>query len=242
LLPAKIFSDIDANEFISSVIELPLSEYSTNKSTVWDKQELLDGFKELYSTSDLYKQDGIMSLLLWLFRDNVNIVPNLLILINTLLKISNGKVSINVQQSIVDKETKTITVYDMQKTLLLQIIELLFKVFDNDIDVEEDDSQITYELISKEVDFISIVNTTSWTSPLNRSNDNIIMSVIHNKIESDDFGDIASTVSSLNKVILNTLKVYNMFAQIGNQKMVSILDQPLTYLINFANKVKSLNE
>ena len=150
--------------------------------------------------------------------------------------------SINVQQSIVDKETKTITVYDMQKTLLLQIIELLFKVFDNDIDVEEDDSQITYELISKEVDFISIVNTTSWTSPLNRSNDNIIMSVIHNKIESDDFGDIASTVSSLNKVILNTLKVYNMFAQIGNQKMVSILDQPLTYLINFANKVKSLNE
>jgi hypothetical protein len=242
LLPAKIFSEIDANEFISSVIELPLSEYSTNKSTVWDKQELLDGFKELYSTSDLYKQDGIMSLLLWLFRDNVNIVPNLLILINTLLKISNGKVSINVQQSIVDKETKTVTVYDMQKILLLQIIELLFKVLDNDKDVDEDESEVTYKLISKEADFISIVNTTSWTIPLNRSNDNIIMSVIHNKIESDDFGDIASTVSSLNKVILNTLKVYNMFAQIGNQKMVSILDQPLTYLINFANKVKSLNE
>ena len=130
----------------------------------------------------------------------------------------------------------------MQDNIKFQIIEILFRVFDN-CEMDENPENITNTYISKDAEFQKMMNETKWNEPLNSKSIDIINCVIKNKIDNgkEDFGYIAKVINKVHTVILNVLKMYNMFADIGNQTMVSILDQPLTYLINFNNKLKSLN-
>jgi len=262
LLPTKIFG-IDGSQYIKNITKVPLNMYVQGQVEEWNQQELLDGLKELYIESDIYKQEGLMTLLLWLFRDDVLIVPNLFVLVNVLLSYKNS-VSIDVIKKNVDKFShksglikteeeddensitidgvKTITKYRMQDNIKFQIIEILFRVFDN-CEMDENPENITNTYISKDAEFQKMMNETKWNEPLNSKSIDIINCVIKNKIDNgkEDFGYIAKVINKVHAVILNVLKMYNMFADIGNQTMVSILDQPLTYLINFNNKLKSLN-
>ena len=257
LLPTKIF-DIDGPLYIKNITKVPLNMFVQGQTDEWNQQELLDGLKDLYLESDIYKQDGLMSLILWMFRDDVIIVPNLFVLINVLLSYKNN-VLIDVIKKNVDKYTnkhslikteededenstivdglKTTIKYKMSDSIKFQIIEILIRVF---INTDEETSENTY--ISKDPEFIKLMNETKWNMPLNSKSNDIIYCVIRNTISNDDFGYIANIINKVHTVILNTLKMYNMFADIGNQTMVSILDQPLTYLINFNNKLKSLNK
>ena len=76
---------------------------------------------------------------------------------------------------------------------------------------------------------------------LNRGNSELIRSIIQNTNNVSDFGQLADIINRIHHVILNVLKLNNLFADIGNKTMVGILDQPITYLINYSNKLKSLN-
>jgi len=256
LLPAKIFSELDSVKFISNIIEKPLNVYVSGND--WNKQDILDGLKQLYEESDTFKQNSLMMLLLWYFRDEVLIAPNLYILINVLLSYKDC-VSIDItkkhiekpnHKSLVDKHDdgdedytiidgfKVTTKYKISDVLKFQIIEILFKVLDQEDEPNED---VENQFVSSDKKFQDIVNSQAWNVPLNNKSNDIIYSVIKNNIDTDEFGHIAKIVNKVHKVVLYTLKIYNMFTEIGNQKMVGVLDQALTYLINFNNKLKSLN-
>jgi hypothetical protein len=242
LLPPKIFN-MDGNKYIENILRVPLNVYNS-QDNIWNPQELLDSISELYNESDLYKQNGLMTYLLWLFRDDVLICPNLFILLNVLLSYKNsisietikeGKQSDDDSYQMIDKN-KVYYRYIMTDNVKYQIIELLIKV----LGIEETDDESSNIFLSKDLNKTMI--EVQWNIPLNNMSNEVINCVIKNSIDDkNNFGYIAKIINKVHIVILHILKMYNMFTDIGNMTMVSILDQPLTYLINFNNKLKSLN-
>ena len=277
LLPAKIFkTDCISKTYIERVISLPLNMYMSNNSTEWNICELFDGYKELYQNTNLYNQPGLMLYMLWLFRDDVYIAPNIFMLLYQLINIAANKVikkpiaqdaihpyiedEAHITRSLhiaarrvirshsaapaAEKETRYI--YDLPPITNMMVIELLFRVFDRD-DEEDDDDEIAaptrVTFISNDPTFNNMLVSEIWACPLNMKNNNLIRRVINNqKITANEtFGETADIVNRLHIVILRTLRLYNVFAENGDMRMISILDSPLTKLIAYLNQLKSLN-
>lgn len=259
-LVARIFTTMGA-KYIDNVTNLPLKNFATNTASEWNKQLLLDQLVELYNSDDLYRQSAYMSLLLWLFRDQVEVAINIFTLIDELTKLCTGKVFISNQtinendddnedddnkekdkksKDKKDSKTKTIIVYEMDKTLTLAVVELLFRVLDR---TEGDEEKEPGSFITKLIDFVLSMSSDKWPYPLNMANSDVINCIIQNRIidESADYGYIANVVSRTNNVISGTLKIYNTFKELGQQDVIACIDPALTVLINFNNKLKSLS-
>jgi hypothetical protein len=228
LLPGKIFDNIT---YIVNIIKTPLKIFMNNQSNEWNKQELLDNFKKLYEEDEIYNVDGIMSLLLWLYRDKVNIANNIFVLINELIKYKKHY-NFNIIKSNSDD--------NISINYTQQIIELLIRIFDRDDDI---DNEINDNIVvcSNDNDFVNLINSNIFPIPINRSNSELIKNIIQNNNTIDELGHLAIIVTKIHTIIIDILKMYNLFVEIGNKLIVNILDQPLTYLINYSNKLKSLN-
>ena len=244
LLPAKIF---DNPKYIVDVIETPLSVFMNNQTDQWNKQELLESFKDFYE-DESFKQDGIMTLLLWLYRDEPNIGDNIFVFVDEIVKYrSHVKVDIikNKKEDNDDNDNKSnssneTVSYKMQTNYVYQLVELIMRVFDRADDI---DDEINDEIIicANDEKFVELINSDKFPLSLNRGNSELIRSIIQNTNNVSDFGQLADIINRIHHVILNVLKLNNLFADIGNKTMVGILDQPITYLINYSNKLKSLN-
>jgi len=253
LLPAKIFSPIE-DRYISNVIKYPLNVFSASEP--WNEAEVIESMLAIYNESDLYKQSGYITLLLWYFRDETAIVPNLLILISELTKLTeyvhtsfrkrsddDSDDDINDFKHYTD-DHKMIFINEVPKQISYAIIELLFKVLDRTDDEEENEEPIIVsDLITKHPDFIQIMTSDIWAYRLNTSNNDIIDSVIQNRIVGADEGFelSAKIVIRVHKLIINTLRIYNLFASLGQNIIPNVLESSLIQLINFSNKIKSLN-
>ena len=247
LLPGKIF---ESEQYIKDVIEVPLKLFMENNPlNNWNKQELLNSFQELYMESDLYKQDGIMTLLLWLYRDEPNIAYNIFVLTDELTKY-HQYISIDTTHKLEssanddDDEIKSthsddIVIHKMPQYITFQLVEMLMRVFDREEDPDTEINDLNY--VNSDIKFVEMLTSDKWPLPLNMGNSDIIKCIFQNKIFSDDFGYIAKIIDKVHRVILSILKMYNLFAQIGNQSMINVLEQPLNHLIAFNNKLKSLN-
>lgn len=265
LLPGKIFGNKD---YVSSVVKYPIKEYMSKQP--WDDKALLEDFKQLYNDDDLYKQDGIMSYLLWLYRDEPDIAYNIFILVSELL---NFHKYVKTEEVIVvktsndaehddditlssDKTKSFRTIYKMPTTQINQVIELLIRVFDYDqnvtVDDDDDDNDFNSDVDNESVTdsvleskdtrspFKKMLTSDIWRIPLNMNNNDIIRSVTQKSIVNNTSVDsINEIINRIHHVILCTLKMYNLFAQIGNSKMVSLLNPAINEIISFNNKLKS---
>jgi len=300
LLPTKIYGDINSSQYINSIISVPLNQYVKGLTDEWNdyKQEYLSDLKTIYQESFLFQQNGILSMLLWYFRDDVLVAPNIFNLITVLLKYkysvviettkkyfdkknnfivetfkshiepddrviqSTPNISTKLNKENIDQKTflkfhcdepefdigcvNTVIKYNMPDTLKFQIIELLFKVLiqnepTNDEDKQDEQKDQSIKFVSKDKSFHSILISDIWNVRLNHDCNDVINYIIQNNVNTTDIGQIASVVNRVHTLILHILKIYNLFAKIGNQDIVSVLDQPLTHIINFNNKLKSLN-
>jgi superfamily II RNA helicase len=264
-LASRIFSTM-GSKYIHDVIGIPLKNYMSNTVDEWNKQLLLDQLAELYSSDELYRQPAIMSLLIWLFRDQVDIAINIFVLIDELTRLCAGKVTVSSQtvsgeeidddddapveiksrhqsnttdDSSKQSKSEIVTVYEMNKTVTLAVVELLFRVLDR---TEGDDDIEPGQFVTKSIDFIMSMTSDKWPYPLNMANSDAITCVVQNRIidETGDYGYIANVVSRVNNVITGTLKIYNVFRHLGQQDVIACIDSALTVLINFNNKIKSL--
>jgi hypothetical protein len=249
LLPGKIFG---SNKYILDVVKTPLKVHMDKSSESWNTQELLTDFADLYNACDIYKQDGLMTILLWHYRDVPDVAYNIFVLIDVLLQynkyltIDIVKKSKNTTDDHDNSESEQVNNYKIQPIYLNQLIELLFRIFDRD-EADEgdelDESDVSNLIISTDPKFVEIIRSSNWPVRPNMKNKDIIDCIIRNQIDSsnNNFGYIANVVNRVHSVILNVLKMYNLFAQIGNKYMTGILRLPLDSLINFNNKLKSLN-
>lgn len=263
-LVSRIFSTMGP-KYINDVIGMPLKNYMSGTTDEWNKHILLDQLAELYSSDELYRQPAIMSLLLWLFRDQVDIAINIFVLIDELTRLCEDKVTISSQTlsgeeideddapveiksryhsrapNVSQKVTKSeiVIVYEMNKSLTLAVVELLFRVLDR---TEGDDDIEPGSFVTKLSDFVLSMSSEKWPYQLNMANSDAITCVVQNRIidETGDYGYIANVVSRLNNVITGTLKIYNVFRHLGQQDVIACIDSALTVLINFNNKLKSL--
>ena len=215
LLPGKF---LESEKYIANIVKIPLNYYNNFDITTWNKQELLDNFQILYE-DEIYKQDNMMLMLIWLYRDKPDIATNILTLVNELLKYKNFVKKNN------KKDDNEFNKYMLEIHIHNQLIELLIRIFDRtNADVNED------------------IIDDIFPIPRNTNNTNLIKLILQNNntiIES--FNELIEIANRIHNVILEVLELYNFFASIGNITITSILDHPLNTLINFNNKLRSLN-
>jgi hypothetical protein len=256
LLPGKIFGSKD---YVTNVVKHPIKEYMSGMS--WNHKEILNDFKELYRDDDMYKQDGIMSYLIWLYRDEPDIAYNIFILVMELL---NFQKHVKIEEIPIEKSTNESdydddvtfsadkkrcyrTVYKMPTTQINQVIELLIRVFDYNqsneneevIDTDNEENS-TKESKDTKSPFEKMLTSDIWRIPLNMNNTDIIKSVTQKSIVSCcSIENTNEIINRLHHVILCSLKLHNLFAQIGNSNLVSVLNPAINEIINFNNKLKS---
>lgn len=265
LLPCKIYENI-TSDYIIRVIEIPLNHFmQQNSPEIYDKSKILVAFNQLYSSDELLQQNSVMSLLLWLFRDEVYVAPNIFILINEILNIAKQyEKAIHAKiKSIADTKSSNSSKRSLAETdstlpaktqsilpisAINNVIELLFRILDRDETEFNDSTDIPADITSD----MSAVNTTllsnimcsnKWVVRPNMNNTHIINCIIHNNIsdKSDTYEHTANLAFKLNKVTSFTLKIYNLFAELGNSNIIHVLDDPLNVMIKCLNNIRSLN-
>jgi hypothetical protein len=252
LLPAKIFSE-GASGYIENVVKMPLKYYMQDKGEEWQVASVYGQLAALYKDSNLYNQSPIMLHLIWLFRDDVAIAPNIFPLVANLISIAAGK-TVKIQignnsphpyldedataKAIVSKEG--LFVHELPPIILIQVIEMLFRVFDR-YDEEEEVEEVDF--LTKDIKFNTmLMDDTIWSYGINLSNSKIIRIVALNEAIADDVDQSTKTaiILRIDRVAKRVLTLYNSFAELGNKVITSILDHPLTVMLNKLNKMKSL--
>jgi len=243
LLQTKINdkSEEGKKEYIRRMLQIPLQIYVENKNE-YDVEEMVNQFRILYENDDngIYKLDGLMLLLVWLFRDEPNIVYNLFMLINKVIKynVYIEKENKEIEHKIVQgkktiyKKRKEI-VKSMNNKKMLELVEILCRVLDNDNNDDNNDNNDNDNNNDNNEWIININNDETYIRNIINNNEN--------KDKNKDYEYRMRLVKHLDKIILNTLKIYNLFAQLGNEIITETLKYPLDYLISLTNKIKTFN-
>lgn len=215
LLPGKF---LESEKYVINILKMTLNHYTCNFGDAWDVQSLLNDFEELYK-DDIYNQDNLMLMLIWLYRDKPDIATNILVLVNELLE----------YKTLVKTDNTKLNNNDFNKYKLdiqnhNQLVELLIRIFDRyDVDLEDNKDDI-------------------FPVPRNTNNTNIVKLVLqNNNTNTLTFTELIEIAKRIHTIIIEVLKLYNFFSTIGNISITSILDHPLNTLINFNNKLRSLN-
>jgi hypothetical protein len=117
---------------------------------------------------------------------------------------------------------------------------MLFRVFDR-YDEEEEVEEVDF--LTKDIKFNTmLMDDTIWSYGINLSNSKIIRIVALNEAIADDVDQSTKTaiILRIDRVAKRVLTLYNSFAELGNKVITSILDHPLTVMLNKLNKMKSL--
>lgn len=273
LLPGKIFGN---PQYVVNVLKCPLKTFMNDTLAIhnYDVQQFLTEYAEIYNGDENFKQDGIMSMLLWHFRDEPNIAYNIFTLVSKLLHFvkyasiciktknknankHNSKFSHNQKNdddddddddtNDKDKDGNKI-IYQMKQVHINQLVELLFRVFDNDDstinDTIDNDSENSDNESLQSNDILGeIIYSDAWDVPLNMSNTYIIK-CIHNHSANrykNDSGIISDIIKRTHHVILCALKLYNLFVDIGNKNMVAVLNPVINELKAFNDKLKIID-
>ena len=254
LLPGKIFDDA---QYILNVLKKPLQLFDSPED--YQIQPILDQFVEMYHEDDIFQQDGIMSLLLWYYRDEPDIAYNILTLVNYLidyiphahieLEIISTNTSGKKDKKINNNDDDDVEQYDvnesgnkinfkMETTKLNQLIELLFRVFDYE---PLEDTIVTNVMPSKIPD---IMSSELWASPLNTTNCGFIECIIIRSTGLYTGNDtmIEKLVRRTQHVILCAIKLYNLFVEIGNFNLIKVLNPVISSIKSFNDKLKLINQ
>ena len=259
LLPTKIFNNIIPTHYINNIFSRSLNSYYEN--TIWNIDDLYKAYNEYYTCdNNILRQNEIMSLLLWHYRDEHNVASNIFTLINILVITYKNYIRINTKlyknekeiydnciqnHSIItqyndDNKNTKIQLYIMDKEYTWQIVELLCRVFDRPENENQDTPFIPILTNIKHNIINEIIIDDSWPTQLNYSNNDVIKAIILNEYDKS-INNISKIIVSTNKIIQYVLYMYNMFIELNNIIMVGILDNALTMLINFNNKIKLYN-
>lgn len=253
-LPAKIFNGIAPN-YIQRITKNPLKYYMTNK-TDWEIEKVYDQIKTCYNESSIYDHAPHMLCLIWLFRDDVAVAPNLFPMITRLLVMGTNKfnkiqIGMDEKHPYYDDETldkfgltkKNRYIYELQPVLLIQIIELLVRVLDREESEEEIIDLIDSEFVSKDRAFIEmLLNETIWPYPLRFTNTDFIRKIALNEsFDNITIEQKTSYIIRLENLCNRIMNIYNFFADIGSMMILNILDHPMTVIVNKLNNLKTLN-
>jgi hypothetical protein len=201
----------------------------------YDQNELIQTIGNLYSDKDnsIFNLHPLGLYLTWLFRNQINIAPNIHFMIEDIVKLGQNKTSDN--------------------DLITGIIEILCRVLDwseDDIDAENQKmiENLGINKINRYYDTIrNILNNERLSPNIRNDNEHIIKSIINNNIidesmnYSTDFNDLGITVSRVYNITQNSLIVYNLFASIGNKDITTILNKPIDNMIKFLNKYQTFD-
>ena len=243
LLPGKI---LENPQYVLDVLKKPLKIFN---STDYEIQNMLTEFSQMYLAEDIFQQDGVMSLLLWYYRDESYIAYNIFKLVEYLIDfIPFATIEIEIVKKNKKDETSELEFCDvnesgnkinfkMEVTRLNQLIELLYRVFDYDLSEESE------EIFVEQTKISDIVNSESWTVPLNRTDWNFIDCIIKKSanIYSGDNIMIEKLICSTQHVISGTIKLYNLFVDIGNENLIAVLNPAINALKSFNDKLKLID-
>lgn len=236
-LAAKIFNS-GVTTYISDVAKIPLKYHMKARNNEWQVDTFYNEMAQLYADSSLYQQPTLMLFFVWLFRDDVAIAPNLFQLITQLFIIANNK---QVKTHVAKK-----VIFELPPIILMQVIELLFRVLDrNDNEPDLDENiDIDHIFMSKDESFRNmLLDEEIWNYPIRLDNTHIIRLVALNDSLDDTIGPNEKTnvIMQLEQVVNRTLRIYNFFAGLGNVSIINILEHPLNVMVNKLNSLKSLN-
>jgi hypothetical protein len=225
------------------VLKKPLNYTGEN----YQIQPLLDEFSSMYTEDDIFQQDGIMSLLLWYYRDEPDIAYNIFTLVGFLiefiphvtieLEVINKKCKTDEDDEDLDYESGNKINFRMSTCHLNQLIELLFRVFDYDqvlTDIDTDTISNIQEIIDSDL----------WSVPLNTTNTELIQCVVR-KSANIYYGNnimIENLIRRTHHVILCAIKLYNLFVDIGNKNLIAVLNPAINAIKSFNDKLKLIDQ
>lgn len=217
-------------DWVESSMKIPLRSYMLEES--YDSDEVLQTIGTLYTENHFFNLHPLGLYLTWLFRNQVNIAPNVHHMIDYIMN------------KLCKKEHYTMEINS-------GITEIICRVMDwTEDDQEDETSQIETLAINKSNKYYDeikrFINSETLNVNIRKNNLDIIRSLLTNTIISDnnishDFNDLGQTVSRIYNITQNILIVYNLFASIGKRDIVEVLEKPIDNMIKFLNKYQTFD-